>query len=349
MTVTRRVFTVIEPLDPAFYDLFAKRSDILLRKLDPGGPRQDIESVIASAHAYAIGATRSTTPAGLVADSDLFERAPNLLLVSSHGAGYDSVDLDACTRAGIVAVNQSGGNAEAVAEHVLAMILCLSKRIIETDRVMRRQAGLRRETFMGRNVLGKTLGIIGIGHVGTRLAQLCRGPLQMRVLACDPYLSAEEITRRGAQKTGLEELLRCSDFVSINCPLTDETRGMIGRAQYALMPRHAYLITTARGGIHDETALEEALRERRIAGAGLDVWQTEPPPLQHPLLALDNVLASNHSAGVTSESRRTMAEIGARQLIDALDGKRPPRLLNPEVWPAYSKRFERILGFAPES
>ena len=346
MTVTKRAFTVIEPLDPVFYELVARRSDILLTKLDPKAPRQDIEAVIACSHAYAIGATRSTTPPGLVADAQLLQRSPNLLVVSSHGAGYDSVDLEACTRAGIVAVNQSGGNAEAVAEHVLGMMLCLSKRIIETDRFMRRQPGLRREAFMGRNVLEKTLGIIGIGHVGTRLAQLCRG-LEMRIIACDPYLPADEIARRGAQKSALEDLLRQSDFVSVNCPLTDETRGMLGARQYALMPKHAYFITTARGGIHDEAALEEALREHRIAGAGLDVWQTEPPPLSHPLLQLDNVLLSNHSAGVTSESRRTMAQIGAEQLIDVLDGKRPPRLLNPEAWPAYSKRFQRILGFAP--
>jgi len=135
--------------------------------------------------------------------------------------------------------------------------------------------------------------------------------------------------------------------VSISCPLTKESRGMIGARQYAMMQPHAYFITTARGFIHDEVALEEALREKRIAGAGLDVWAKEPPPPDHPLLQFDNVLASPHTAGVTREARENMARIAAEQMLDTLDGKRPPRLVNPQVWPAYVKRFERTFGFAP--
>jgi D-3-phosphoglycerate dehydrogenase len=144
-------------------------------------------------------------------------------------------------------------------------------------------------------------------------------------------------------------LLRASDFVSINCPLNAETRGMIGAREYALMQPTAYFITSARGHIHDEAALVEALRNKKLAGAGLDVWSKEPPPREHPLLQFDNVIASPHTAGVSKEARSTMGRIAAEQLLDALDGKRPPRIVNPEVWPAYARRFEKIFGFAPAS
>jgi D-3-phosphoglycerate dehydrogenase len=200
---------------------------------------------------------------------------------------------------------------------------------------------------MGGEIQGKTIGIVGLGNVGRRIAALCNGLFGMKVLAYDPYLSADEMAARGGEKVELDELLRRSDYVSISCPLNKETRGMIGARQFALMQPHAYFITTARGFIHDEAALFEALRDKRIAGAGLDVWAKEPPPPDHPLLQFDNVVASPHTAGVTREARENMGRIAAEQMLDTLDGKRPPRIINPEVWPAYAKRFERTFGFAP--
>ena len=169
----------------------------------------------------------------------------------------------------------------------------------------------------------------------------------MKVLAYDPYLTADEIAARGAEKVELDDLLRRSDYVSISCPLNKDNRGMIGAAQFALMQKHAYFVTTARGFIHDETALAEALRSKSIAGAGLDVFDKEPPPPDHPLLQFDNVLVSPHTAGVTHEARQNMGKIAAEQVLDALDGKRPPRIINPEVWPVYAKRFEQAFGFVP--
>ncbi len=124
---------------------------------------------------------------------------------------------------------------------------------------------------------------------------------------------------------------------------------MMGSAQFATMQRHAYFITTARGGIHDEAALAAALTAKQISGAGLDVWEDEPPPSDHPLLHFDNVVVSPHTAGITRQSRHNIAKIAAEQMLDILDGKKPPRLLNPEVWPIYCDRFARILGFRPES
>jgi D-3-phosphoglycerate dehydrogenase len=212
---------------------------------------------------------------------------------------------------------------------------------------MRRDKNLDRNRYVGNDMFGKTIGVIGIGNVGGRVSELCGGLFQMKVLACDPYLTKEQIAARGAEKVELADLLRRSDVVSVHCPLSDETRGMIGAAQFALMQPHAYFITAARGFIHDEMALAEALAAKKIAGAGLDVWSKEPPPPDHPLLKFDNVIVSPHTAGVTVETRANMARIAAEQLLDALDGKRPPRIINPEVWPVYAKRFEQAFGVKP--
>jgi D-3-phosphoglycerate dehydrogenase / 2-oxoglutarate reductase len=343
----KRVFYVKYLAHEIYADILRARPDVRLDRLENESPEEVAAPVVAAAHAYQIGAARDETKHSFHVHHDLLRRAPNLLIVSSNGAGYDPVDVEACTQAGVLVLNQTGGNARSVAEHVLAMLLCLSKRIVEADRALRRDQAVNRNALMGTEAHGKTIGIIGIGNVGRRVAELCNGLLGMTVLAYDPYLSAAEIAARGAQKVELDELLRRADYVSISCPLTKDSRGMIGAAQFALMQKHAFFITTARGFIHDESALCDALRNKAIAGAGLDVWAKEPPPHDHPLLQFDNVLASPHTAGVTKEARENMGRIAAEQILDALDGKRPPRIVNPQVWPEYAKRFERAFGFVP--
>src|SRR5580698_3545986 len=345
---SKRVFYVKYLPNEIYVDILRARPDVRLDRLENETAEEIFAPILASAHAYQIGAARDELARHFHADRDLLRRAPNLLVVSSNGAGYDPVDVEACTKAGVLVVNQSGGNAHSVAEHALGMMLTLSKRIIEADRALRRDPNVNRNSLMGTEAQGKTIGIVGIGNVGRRLAELCKGLFGMKVLAYDPYLSREEIAARGADKVELDDLLRRSDYVSINCPLTKDNRGMIGAREYALMQPHAYFITTARGFIHDEAALLEALRNKQIAGAGLDVWSKEPPPPQHPLLQFDNVLASPHTAGVTKEARENMGRIAAEQMLDALDGKRPPRIINPEVWPDYARRFERTFGFTPK-
>jgi D-3-phosphoglycerate dehydrogenase len=343
----KRVFYVKYLAHEIYADILRARPDVRLDRLENESEDHVAAPILAAAHAYQIGAARDEINTAFHAHADLLKRAPDLLIVSSNGAGYDPVDVDACTAAGVLVVNQSGGNAHSVAEHVLGMMLCLSKRIVESDHMLRRDRNVNRNALMGNEVQGRTIGIVGIGNVGRRVAQLCNGLFGMTVLAYDPFLSATEIAARGAQKVELDELLRRSDYVSISCPLTKDNRGMIGARQFALMQPHAFFITTARGFIHDEAALTHALRDKRIAGAGLDVWDKEPPPPDHPLLQFDNVLASPHTAGVTVEARTNMGKIAAEQILDALDGKRPPRIVNPEVWPVYAKRFERAFGFVP--
>ncbi|MFH0299378.1 hydroxyacid dehydrogenase [Bradyrhizobium sp. 31Argb] len=349
MTVNnKRVFYVKYLAHNIYADILKSRPDVRLDRLENESPDEVAAPILEAAHAYQIGAARDELARHFHVDRDLLRRTPNLLIVSSNGAGFDPVDVDACTAAGVLVVNQSGGNANSVAEHALGMLLTLSKRIIESDRVLRRQRDVNRNALIGNEAQGKTIGIVGLGNVGRRIAELCRGLLHMKVIAYDPYLSAEEMAKRGGEKVELDELLCRADFVSISCPLTKESRGMIGGREFALMQQHAFFITTARGFIHDEEALEDALRNKRIAGAGLDVWAKEPPPPEHPLLQFDNVLASPHTAGVTREARENMGRIAAEQVLDALDGKRPPRIINPEVWPVYARRFERTFGFAPK-
>jgi len=343
----KRVFYVKYLAHEIFSEILRARADVRLDRLENESADEVSAPILAAAHAYQIGAARDELASRFHVDADLLRRTPNLLVVSSNGAGYDPVDVDACTAAGVLVVNQSGGNAHSVAEHALGMLLTLSKRIIEGDRALRRDPNVNRNSLIGTEVQGKTIGIVGLGNVGRRIAALCRGLLGMNVLAYDPYLSATEMAERGGEKVELEVLLRRSDYVSISCPLTKESRGMIGAREFALMQPHAYFITTARGFIHDEAGLFEALRDKRIAGAGLDVWAKEPPPPDHPLLQFDNVLASPHTAGVTKEARENMGRIAAEQMLDMLDGKRPPRIINPEVWPDYAKRFARTFGFAP--
>lgn len=344
----KRVFYVNWFGHPRFAEVLAGRTDFQLDRLADGSAADEAAAVIAAAHAYQVSSgINDQSPAYLVNDA-LLARAPNLLVVSTIGAGYDTVDVAACTRAGVLALNQSGGgNAQAVAEHILGMMLGLAKRMPEAAARMRSAPGIVRGDYIGRNTRGKTLGIIGFGNVGRILAAMCRAALGMRVLVCDSHRDPQDVANAGCGHVPLEALLREADYVSVCCALNAETRGLIGAPQFALMRQDAYFITTARGGIHDEAALVAALREKRIAGAGVDVWDVEPPPPDHPLLAMPNVIATPHTGGTTIESRIQAAEGAAHKIVAALDGERPSRLLNPEAWPRYCERFSSLMGFAP--
>jgi D-3-phosphoglycerate dehydrogenase / 2-oxoglutarate reductase len=343
----KRVFCVQPHRPQVFAEMLGKRGDVRLDLLTQDKPDQAALEVLSAAHAYQTSSARDELAAHYHTRAELLGKTPNLLIVSTNGAGYDTVDVNACTERGVLVVNQSGGNAEAVAEHVVGMMLALVKRFGETDRALRAGALRNRNDYTGREAFGKTIGIVGLGSVGKRIAELCRVLFHMQVLAYDPYLDAGAVRARGAEKVELDDLMRCSDFVSINCPLTGESRKMIGAREYALMKPGAYFITAARGSIHDEEALDQVLRDKKIAGAGLDVWEKEPPPAQHPLMKYDNVIVTPHMAGVTVEARAKMGQIAAEQMLDALDGKPVPRIINPQVWPDYAKRFEKTFGFAP--
>ncbi len=343
----KSVFWFDDGKRPNVADALEREKDIIVHRLAFSGPQADNWGAMSASQVYCITSARHEVPDEHKCNAALIARCPDLLAVSTTGAGYDTVDVGACTAAGVLLVNQAGANADAVAEHAVAMMLSLTKNIPQTDRSLRTVRGVDREVFKGWNARGRTVGLIGIGQVGSRVARICGKGLEMNVLACDPYLTAEEVESRGATKVDLPTLLAESRFLSIHCPLNDETRGMIGQRELNALAAGSYVITTARGGILDEDALAAALDSGHVAGAGIDVWVVEPPPLTHPLLKFDNLIATYHTAGVTHDSRRNMAEWNAEQVAAILRGERPPRLINPAAWTLYAQRFERIFGFRP--
>ncbi|MDF1733684.1 MAG: hydroxyacid dehydrogenase [Minwuia sp.] len=323
--------------------ILAERPEHEVIRIDRHAPFDECLATLGGAHAFQCVPARDEVPEPLRVDATFLARTPELLVVSSGGSGVDTFDLDACTAAGVLVVNQAGGNAEAVAEHALGMMLLLMKRVPEADRALRRGWNGARTDFRGADLLGKTVGIIGLGHIGRRLASICRHAFDCEVLAYDPYLDAAEMARRDARKVSFEEVLSGSDVVSIHCPLSAETRRMFDAAAIALMKPGARLVATARGFIHDEDALYQALKSGHLAGAGLDVWDAEPPTADHPLLSLDNVITSPHTAGVTRDSRERMARYAAKQLIDIFDGKDPVRPVNTDVLPVWQERMQAFL------
>ena len=341
-TMQKRVVRSDLWIDDAFDARLSRESGVSLAVFPARGNPGAAWDLLGSAHVYHVSAAKDELPREWFVSAELLARCPDLLCVSSSGAGYDTVDVAACTAAGVAVVNQAGGNAASVAEHTLAMMLGLSRRMVECDKRMRRETGFTREDIMGHEIRGKTLGVVGIGHVGTRVAGLARA-FGMEVLATDPYVSPEDVRLRGAKPVALEQLLAEADVVSLHCPRDAGTLKMIDAKAFARMKKGALFITTARGGIHDEQALIEALRSGHLAGAGVDVWDREPPPLDHPLLAMDNVYATFHTAGVTHECRRDVAAMGAEQIALLLQGGRPPRLVKPEAWPAVEQKRARVL------
>jgi D-3-phosphoglycerate dehydrogenase / 2-oxoglutarate reductase len=335
-------------IDPAFDERFQREPDTEVKVFTMPESLAGHIAALQGIHVYHASAAKDELPPHGFITAELIAGCPELLCVSSKGAGFDPMDVPACTRAGVAVVNQAGGNAVSVAEHTLGLLLSVSRRIGESDRRLRSETGFTREDVMGREIAGRTLGLVGIGHVGTRVAHLARA-FDMKVIATDPYLTEEEIARRGARSVTLEQLLAESDVVSLHCPRDKTTLRMIDERAFAAMKRGAVFITTARGGIHDEAALAKALASGHLSGAGIDVWDREPPPLDHPLLKFPNLVASFHTAGVSREARRNMAAIAAEQIVGVLKGGRPPRLVNPEVWPAYAARFEAVMRMPVQS
>jgi D-3-phosphoglycerate dehydrogenase len=338
-----RVGCLDRPVHEAFEQTARREPALCIECIALTQPPEAVAAALARCHGYYVRASRDELPRPFHVTPEFIARMPGLLLVASFGAGYDTVDVDACTGAGVAVANQAGGNAEGVAEHAIGMMLALLKRMPEAHAAMREGRMRERGAFIGRELTGRTVGIVGLGHVGTRTARLAAA-FDCRVLAVDPYLDAATCKARGAEKVELAQLLAQADIVSLHCPLTRETRGMFGAAAYAAMRPGAIFLTTARGSIHDEAALHQALVSGHLAGAGLDVWEKEPPAADHPLLRHPAVIASPHTAGVTQESRGRVARMAAEAFIAAASGRVPPRLLNAQVLSRYAERWTAAFG-----
>lgn len=242
--------------------------------------------------------------------------APRLRVIVKHGIGVDNIDLDAAKEKGVIVANSPGTNREAVADLVFGLMLSLARNIPQSDRQVRE--GKWPKVF-GQSVWGKTLGIIGLGVIGKSVAQRAKG-FNMKVLAFDKYWDEEFASANGIIRSEVDEILKESDFVTLHVPLMEETRNLIGEKQLSIMKPTAYLINAARGGVVDEDALYKALKEGRIAGAGIDVFSTEPPT-QSPLLGLQNVILTPHMGGFTDGALSMTSEFVSQVVVDALKGR----------------------------
>lgn len=281
---------------------------------------------IEQADAALIGAT-------LRYNTMVLRRANRLRLLSRIGIGYDNVDIADATACGIPVANTPDGPTESTAEHTLALIFALAKRVYRADRLAQQSGWTRSPELLGMELAGKTLGLVGLGRIGSRVAQMAR-VIGLRVLAYDPIMPWERAQAVGAILVeSLEAVLRQSDIVSLHAPAQADTLNMIGEAQFAQMKRGVYFINCARGALVDEAALLAALRSGQVACAAVDVLVQEPAPAGHPLYGLDNVIITPHIGSYTEEGIRKMFVRAIEQTLRGLRGERPTNLLNPETWP----------------
>jgi len=307
-------------------EILAAREDVRVTRYDPSIAPADLHMLLADAAGIALSYTpfRQAEVAA----------APHLQVVARTGVGFDAVEVPALTARGIPLMVTGSANSTSVAEHALFFMLALAKRAAEMHREVKQGIMHDRSRGLPVELSGKTVLIVGFGRIGSRTAPRCAA-FGMTVLVYDPYKPAEAIRQAGYEPAAdLDAAVARADFISIHCPKNAETRGMFGAARLGRMRQGAFLVNTARGGIVEEAALHAALVSGHIAGAGLDVFEPEPPDPSHPLLRLEQVITAPHMAGVTSEAVAAMAVATARNMLSVLDGT-PTRenVVNPEVLP----------------
>ncbi len=327
MGTNKNKIFITQTMSPSGRALLHERDDIELVEFPNLISAADFEALLkahAPVHGVALGATRFGEPE--------LEAAKDMKVVTRIGVGYDAVDVAALSRRKIPLMVVGIANSPSVAEQALFMMLMLAKRALEMHALVKEGNWASRLGKLPFDLFGKTVLIVGFGRIGTRTAKRCLA-MEMNVLVYDPYKSVEEIRAAGCQAiSDLDAALPRADFVSIHCPKSPETVGMFGAARLRRMKPSAYLVNTARGGIVDEAALYAALVSGKLAGAGLDVFEQEPPAVPYPLFELPNVIIAPHVAGVTLEAVERMSEQTARNILSALDGE-PIRqnVINQEV------------------
>jgi len=260
--------------------------------------------------------------------------APTLKVISRYGVGYDAVDLDAATEHGVVVANVRTGGVfnQELSNHAIMLLLACAKKLLVMNRIGHTSDWDARSAYTRPmvSVYDQVLGVIGLGDIGAMTARKAQA-FDLKVLAFDPFSTPEKAAACGAELVDLDGLLRQSDFISIHCPLTPETQGLIGEREFGLMKPTVYLINTARGSIIDEKAMIRALQEGRIAGAGLDVLEKEPPAPDNPLLAMDNVIITPHCAGVSDRGTYAVKRKAMENVVRVLTGRWPDSVVNPAV------------------
>ena len=317
----RPVLAIVDPIHPEGVAILRAAGEVV----ELFAPGADADGGWARADGLVI--RTSPLPAARIA------ACPRLKVIGKHGVGVDNIDIAAAARDGVVVFNTPGANALAVAECAVALMLAVVKRIRACHDLVASGRFAERGPLRVGDLSGKTLGLVGGGRIAGEVARICRHGFGMTVLVYDPYSGEARAAAMGAEKVhGLDAMLARADIVSIHTPLTAETRGLLGRGRLAHMKPGAVLVNTARGGIVDEAALAEALAAGKLGGAGIDVFEEEPPAPGNPLLTLPNVVLSPHMAGITEDSARRMAVGAAQGVVDALAGRMPQATLNPEIW-----------------
>jgi len=265
-------------------------------------------------------------------DEEIIEAGDDLKVISNYAVGYDNIDVEAATERGIVVTNTPGVLTEATAEIAWALMMSVARNVVNGDEFVRedRFEGWDPTLMLGHELHGKTLGIVGMGNIGSKVAEMSQG-FDMEVIYYNKSRNEDIEEKIGAEFVELDELLSRSDFVSLHVPLTDKTEGMIGKEELELMSYDSYLINTARGEVVDEDALVETLKEGGIAGAGIDVYADEPHGANPDYYDLDNVVLTPHLGSASHKAREGMAVMAAENILSILEGKEPENIVNPEV------------------
>jgi D-3-phosphoglycerate dehydrogenase len=287
----------------------------------PGQEKQPLLEAVKDAQAILVRVAKLTP--------EVIQAAPHLKVIGKHGVGYDNINIPAATARGVIVTNTPLANSMSVAEHALALLLAVARRIGESERDLVRGAVRAQKVYQGVELSGKVMGVIGLGSAGLRLARMTGNGLGMRVLGFDPYKEPWPDGIERCREVG--PLLAQADFISIHVPLTKETTNLIGRDALPKMKSTAILVNTARGGIVDEAAVADAVKAGRLAGAGLDVVVDEPLKPSHPLNGVPNIILTPHMAGVTEEAMMRMAQDAAEDILRVLRGERPKFPVNKEL------------------
>lgn len=312
---------ISDSVDPAAVELLRQADGFTVTA--PGGmSRAETLAAIPAADALII---RSAT----TADAELLAAAHNLRVIARAGVGVDNVDLAAATQRGIVVMNTPDGNTIATAEHAFGLMLALARHIPDSE-ISMRGGKWDRKTFMGVELRGKTLGIIGFGRIGRAVAKRALA-FEMTVITADPYIPADVAADFGVELVDLDTLYARSDFITLHSIITDETRNMINAASLTKMKPGVRIVNAARGALVDEYALAEAIRSGHVAGAALDVYSAEPPPADHPLVGLPGVVHTPHLAASTADAQINVAIDAARLVLDALQNGEYRNVCNPDV------------------
>lgn len=284
---------------------------------DPLGSARPAQAILASS--------------GIRYDEDAFSQLPNLQILVRTGIGIDNVDREAATAHGIVFCNTPDGPTESTAEHTLALMLAVAKRIKPGMEQLAEGSFAPRSIPLGNELMGKTLGLVGLGRIGGRVAQICRNGFQMRVLAFDPYIGDERAQEMGVELASLDEVIQNADFLSMHAPSTPETYHLIDAERLASMKAGSYLFNLARGPLVDGDALLDALDIGHLAGAGLDVFEPEPPAVESRLRNHPKIVSTPHSATTTFEGRARIERLAVERVLDFFAGKEPGDICNPAV------------------